>query len=516
MNWKKLLRFLLLLITVLLVIAWIVSEREITRIFGGLTREVTHERFLSVSEPVFIENINVLIQNGTGFKPNQSVLLQDGLITGIDSLVKPPKGAKWVNGEGKFLIPGLIDSHVHLFESPNDLLLYLANGVTGIREMDGREAHLTWRSEIDEGIRVGPEMYITSPRTGSYGRIKGWFLHWTQGLRSINNEEDTREYIDEMAGKGYDAIKVYSELNVEAYKAISKLAPGKGLDVVGHIPFTISDEQFLVSNQEEVAHLEELMKRTLWDIGGYKGIWDQEDADRFLELLDTRMQTLAPKLAEKDVVVTTTLWLMETFVAQKFDLDAILGKVELTYENPGISEWNENIPGLGWLPKVNRYQNRVDPDSTPEELEGLRVFWNAYAEGCKVVLRNLRANGVKILAGTDANVPVTVPGFSLHDELISLEAAGMTPAEVLRSATILPGEWLGNNTGSIGEGAKANLLVLDKNPLEAIRNTKSIHAVIANGKYYDRTQLNAMLEAVKKANDESRTVSIDQFTGITN
>ncbi len=516
MNRKKLLKLILLLITVLIIVAWVVSEREITKIFGGLTKEVTHEKFLSVAEPIFLENINVLVQDGTKFRPNQSVLIQDGLITRIDSLAKPTKDAKLVNGEGKFLIPGLIDSHVHLFKSPNDLLLYLANGVTEIREMDGRKEHLTWRREIDEGVRVGPEMYITSPRTGSYGKPQGWFLNWTQGLRSINDQEDAQKFIDEMAEKGYDAIKVYSDLNVEAYNAISRLAPNKGLDVVGHIPFTISDKAFLASNQKEVAHLEELMKRTLWDTDGYAGIRNQEEADRFLGLLDTRMKVLAPKLAEKDVVVTTTLWLMETFVAQKFDLDTILGKVELAYENPGISEWNENIPGLGWLPKVNRYQNRVDPDKTPEELEELRAFWKAYAEGCKVVLRNLKASGVKILAGTDANVPVAVPGFSLHDELISLQDAGMTPIEALRSATRIPGEWLGNNTGSIKEGAKANLVVLDKNPLEVISNTKSIHAVISNGRFYHRDLLDAMLDAVKKANDQSRTVPIDQYTGITN
>ncbi len=511
MNWRKLLRYLVLLITLLTIVGWILAEREITKIFGGLTQEVAPEKFLANAEPIFIENINVLVQDGTGFKPNQSVLLKDGLISLIDTAAKPPKGVKLVNGKDKFLIPGLIDSHVHLFKSPNDLLLYLANGVTGIREMDGRKEHISWRKEIEDGVRVGPEIYITSPRTGSYGKIEGWFLNWTQGLRSINDEEDAQQFIDEMAEKGYDAIKVYSELNVEAYNAISKLAPTKGLDVVGHIPFTISDEQFLASNQEEVAHLEELMKRTLWDIGGYKGIWNEEDADRFLGLLDTRMQKLAPKLAEQDIVVTTTLWLMETFVPQKFELDAVLGKVALVYENPGISEWNENIPGLGWLPKVNRYGNRVDPDSTPEELEGLRVFWKAYAEGCKVVLRNLRASGVKIVVGTDANVPVAVPGFSLHDEMISLNEAGMTPVEVLRSTTQIPGEWLGNNTGSIKEGAKANLLVLDKNPLEAIQNTKSINALVINGKYYTRAQLDAMLEAVKEANDESRTVPIEQY-----
>ena len=377
--------------------------------------------------------------------------------------------------------------------------------------MDGRDTHLRWREEVAAGLRAGPDMYLASPRTGSFDRLEGWFIHWTQGMRVINDREDAQELVDEMAAKGYDGIKIYSQLSKEAYAAINELAPAAGLDVLGHIPFTLELETLLQSNQREVAHLEELMRPTLTAVGGPAGIKDQAGADAFLSLVEERLEEAAPRLAERGIAVTTTLWLMESFVRQLFDLEQLLGEVELAYENPGFSEWQEQIPGLGWLPKVNRYKNRFGLNKTPQEQAELTYFWTAYADGCRTILSTLHANGVSILAGTDANVPVAVPGFSLHDELRSMHRVGMTPRAVLQSATRLPGEWLGRRTGSLREGYKANVVVLAENPLLDINHTRGIQAVIANGRYFDRATLDEMLRAVKAANDASRTIDIKPY-----
>jgi adenine deaminase len=187
-----------------------------------------------------------------------------------------------------------------------------------------------------------------------------------------------------------------------------------------------------------------------------------------------------------------------------------LKEVELEYENPGISEWSKYIPGgLGWLPKVNRY--KIQEELNNEGLVADKKFWKTYGEACSILAKNLSEAGVTIMAGTDANLPPTVPGFSLHDELISLNNAGMSTSQVLKSATSVPATWLNSNSGSIDIGYDANLVLLDKNPLDDIRNTKTIHMVINRGKAYDRVLLDKMLEAVKTANDNSRTVEIDEF-----
>ena len=236
----------------------------------------------------------------------------------------------------------------------------------------------------------------------------------------------------------------------------------------------------------------------------------QEDANRFLAFADNRSKEIVTNLIANDISITTTLWLTESFVRQKFELDQVLGEVELEYENPGISEWNKRIPqGLGWLPEVNRY--KMADNLTAEEKEGRKIFWTVYAQACQIILGNLNKGGVKILAGTDANLPPTVPGFSLHDELLSLNKAGMSPSEVLQSATRVPAEWLGNNTGIIKKGYKANLVLLDENPLINLKHTKTINSVIISGRVLDRALLDQILDAVKNANDASRTVDISHY-----
>ena len=510
MSWKKVLKYLLIIFALGCIVFVYLAQRDMNRIYGGLTEQVDPAAFKSGKNSVLIRDVNVLSQNGERFISNQSVIVEDGLIVAVDSTIDDEREMEVINGEGKFLIPGLIDSHVHLFKSPNDLLLYVANGVTEIREMIGEEDHLQWRKEIEQG-RVGPDMYIASPRLGSFGMIEGWFMGWAQGFNTINNEEDAQSLIEEYASKGYDGVKVYSFLNKEAYEATSRIADSKGFDVIGHIPWSIEFDDFWKSNQKEISHLEELMNAFRREFGSING---QEDADNFLTLVDKRSREIVPNLIDNNISVTTTLWLTESFVRQKFNLDQVLNEVELAYVNPGISEWNERIPqGLGWLPEVNRYKMMDASTLSTEELEKRRIFWETYAEACKVILKNLHEGGVKLMAGTDANLPPTVPGFSLHDELLSLSKAGMSPSQALQAATSVPAEWLGSNTGRIAEGYKANLVLLDKNPLDDLNNTKTINTVIIGGRIFNRTILNNMLTAVKIANDESRTVDISEYAG---
>ena len=159
---------------------------------------------------------------------------------------------------------------------------------------------------------------------------------------------------------------------------------------------------------------------------------------------------------------------------------------------------------------MNRYKW---PDAWDQERrEKSRIYWETYAKACAVIVKILSDNGVRIMTGTDANLPPTVPGFSLHCEFSSLEKAGMSAAQILRSATSVPASWLDNNAGEISVGKKANLVLLDQDPLLDIRQTKSIHSVILNGRVLDRTVLDKMLAAVKEANDNSRRQDISHYS----
>ncbi len=506
MNWKKIVKYFFILLVFGTVVLAFLANRNMKQIYGGLTELVDYNKITTPNTAVEITNVNILSSDGTAFIPNQTVRIENGIITAIDSLLEPSKDITTINGKWKFLIPGLIDSHVHLFKSQNDLLLYVANGVTEIRELIGEKDHLQWRQEIREG-RIGPDMYIASPRLGSFGLIEGWWMNWTQGFNNIRDAKEAESMVKNYAKQGYDAVKIYSFLNKKSYEAINKVAISEGLDVVGHIPFALAFTDIFNANQSDISHLEEIMNGFRREFGKFD---NQEGASNFLAYVEKRTKEIIPELIKKDISVTTTLWLTQSFVRQKFELDNVLKEVSLVYENPGISEWDEMIPeGLGWLPQVNRYKMPENLDEEEEEWQ--KIFWTTYAEACSIILKNLSEGGATILAGTDTNLPPTVPGFSLHDELIAMSKAGMTTSQVLQSATSIPADRLRSNAGRIIKGKKANLVLLEDNPLENIAHTRNINTVFINGRILDRTLLNDLLESVKKANNSSRRKEISQF-----
>jgi len=209
---------------------------------------------------------------------------------------------------------------------------------------------------------------------------------------------------------------------------------------------------------------------------------------------------------------TTTLELIDSFQRQKSDLQTELGAAKLVYENPGIAEGTViTSRGMGWLPDVNIYRW---PDQWNDDRKARsRLYWQTYAEAQHILFEAFMARGVAIMTGTDANVPVRVPGFSLHEEMAALQAAGMSPAQILASATSVPGDFMGTSTGQVRPGQKANLVLLRENPLEDIGATDAIEMVIIGGSVFNRKDLDQMLDTVKAANDASRTVPIPVAEG---
>jgi len=505
MNWKKWIKYTGLFLVVLTLVTLFLAKRGFNRMYGAHTKLVDVEQFNPQTSPVAIKNVNVLTPNGESFLAGQTILLEDGIIKAMGEKLIIPWEANIINGTGKYLIPGLIDSHVHLFKSPNDLLLYIANGVTGIREMIGHEERLSLKKQIENG-RIGPNMWVASPPLGTGDDIGKWFITLTREGLNINNAKAAEQTVKNLHAKGYDGVKIYSHLNKESYLAATKTAKELGMPVVGHIPWEVELEDIWQNGQSEIAHLEELMNTLRRDFY----ISDEKSANEFLKFVETESEVLAAKLIKHDIGVTSTLWLTESFVRQKFDLDKVLKEIALAYENPGMSEGIKfGNSGFGWLPETNLYRL---PERLPaDEKAGQKLFWETYAKAAQLLAKNLSERGVKIMAGTDANLPPTVPGFSLHDELNSLNRAGMTTAKVLQAATSVPAKWQQSNAGEITTGFLANLVLLDENPLSNINNTRSINTVFSNGQTFDRTLLDEMLAAVKAANDASRTIDISEY-----
>lgn len=513
MNWRKLfkwLKYIGIFFIALLIVGGILMHRDGKRMYGGLTERVDQENFTPRTGPIVIKNAHILSPEGDSLISNQSILIEKGLISAIDSVINVSSEAIVIDGTGKYLIPGLIDTHVHLFQSPNDLLLYVANGVTEIRELIGEEEHLKWRAGIENG-RIGPRMQVYSPRIGSFETMEGWFMEYSQGYVNIQNATEAKKMVEEFHNKGYDGIKIYSQVSKEVYDAINVTAKALKMPVVGHIPWKLELSDIWNSNQNNIVHFEELMNalsrefNTKRALGGFFG----KEAE-FLKFVEERSTKLTKNLIENEIVVNSTLWLNESFARQPFEIEQVLKEVQLQYENPGISEGLSYIPqAVGWLPEVNRY--KLPEGLTLEEQEEYKKFWSTYAKACQIIATACIKNGVEIMAGTDANLPPAVPGFSLHDELESLVKAGMSNAQALQAATKIPSKYLKSNSGKIALSYEANLVLLDKNPLENISSTKTINTVITGGQVFDRGLLDEILSAVKDANNSSRTVDIRRY-----
>lgn len=482
--------------------SYLFVDRELSRMYGGLTEVAQPELPEDQAEAYALKDVNVLATTGDHFLPGQTVLIRGGLIQTVTDESALPNGLTQVSGNGLYLVPGFTDSHVHLWESENDLLLYVANGVTQVRDMNSLPMNLRWKAEVSTG-RIGPEIFAVAPQFATFGPFEGAFVGWTQHKTIARTDEQVNAAAQAYAQDGYDALKASSYLSRDGYIALSKAAADNDIPLIGHLPVAITLDDLWASNQSEVAHIEEFVKALDREFGGY----DADTAEDFLDFVRERRDDVADRLIENGISITSTLKLVDSFHRQKSNLHAELRAAELAYENPGIAEGTViTSRGMGWLPEVNIYR-------WPEGLDEARrarsqVYWQAYGEANHILFEAMLEKGVPIMAGTDANVPVEVPGFSFHDEMRALREAGMTPAEVLASATTVPAGFMKTNTGTIQAGAKANLVLLRGNPLEDIGATDSIEMVVLNGKTLSRSDLDLMLEAVATANDKSRTEPI--------
>lgn len=477
---------------------------EIDHMLGGNTEVIDNTQFKTLSGRIAITNVNVLSSDSSAMKSDFTVLINENLIEKVGKNILIPKDYRVIDGYGQFLIPGLIDSHVHIKKSKNDLLLYLANGVTHIGEMTGLVEHFEYKKEVERGA-LGPTIYIASPKVSSqkgvHPTLRSRFEKRHQNyLTPVEGRRAVRKY-QEM---GFEAIKISSDLSKDIYLAINDEAQKLGIPVIGHLPVGLGMTDLYASGQSQLAHIDSITLAELNEFGGYS----PKTSAVFLELLRNKADQIAAKLKENNIVVASTVWLHKTRPLQDFNLANFLKTINLEYQNPG---WVEGSTlSKGWLPGNNSYEN--PHNLSPESILASKKYYDTYNGAIKIITQALVRNNVTIVAGTDAHGAAgVIAGFSLHKEMDSLNQLGLTTEQVLRAATSAPAKWMGLNTGKIEPGYRADLLLLRKNPLQDIRNTRTISAVMANGLYLDRIQLNNLLKSIKEANSRSRKVNIDEY-----
>lgn len=503
---KSILKWVLRIVIALFVIyivTFIIVKSEVRHYLGQNTPVVDTSQLDIRSGQLAITNVSVLSTDAQSMRDSLTVLMNDGNIEYVGPAIEVPNSYHIIEGNGKYLIPGLIDTHTHLYKSKNDLLLYLVNGVTHIANMNSwnDRLYLSWREEANNRS-LSPNMFIAaggmSSKKGFMSKVRVLFGDHS----GYNTPSQVREAIKKYKREGYDAVKAYN-LNRDVYMAASEEAKKQNIPLIGHLPPTVSLEDLYNSNQSQVAHIEEITKATMNDFGGL----GYSNTEEYLKYLTEHCDTIAQKLKEKEIVISTTIWVIESIPKQDFDLPNFLKNIPLEYQNPGIIEGS--LVHSGWLPGNNRYE---DPDNTDKEsVQKDKLYWGTYVQALHIMTEALARNGVTLMVGTDSNTAGVIAGFSLHDELESLSKVGLSNGQILEAATVAPAQWMKTNAGKIEVGYSADLILLNKNPLEDIRNTRTINGVITNGRFLSKKILDTILQDIKEANNISREMSIDHF-----
>jgi imidazolonepropionase-like amidohydrolase len=412
--------------------------------------------------PVAFVNVTVVPMDTERIIAHQTVVAENGRITALGPVrsVRVPKGAQRIDGRSRFLMPGLADMHVHLnirgpagnVSNSEFNTLFIANGITTVRNMWGSPDILALRHSIEQGTVLGPQIYTAGPLTDGSPPIR-------PASRIVENASQAIEAVRNDKRAGYDAIKVYNRLSPEAYQAIISTAHAVGIPVYGHVPDGVGVEGVLAAHQDSIEHVE-----------GYLNALDRDPS---------------PGKAEELVRATVSAgtWNCVTLVFYQGAVPAdvglqLLAKPTMRFAPPALR--------AGWK------NNRQLASLTPYQFSRIRL----YDEKRKEFLRALHRGGAKILLGTDTPNQFIVPGLAVHEELRNLVDVGFTPYEAISAATKDAAEFLKSKDqwGVIAVGMRADLILTTANPLEDVRNVSGRAGVMVRGRWLPEDDLQASLE----------------------
>jgi imidazolonepropionase-like amidohydrolase len=448
-----------------------------------------------VSKPLEITDVTVIDTTGAPSKPGQTVVVEGNRISqvGDEKKVHAPKGAQVVSAHGLYVIPGLWDMHVHIWETDRTFPMFIANGVLGVRNMGGHlDVLKRWRSQVVSGELLGPHMVISGPL------VDGLNPAHPDHSVVVHDPAEGRAIVDSLKQSGVDFIKVFDNLTSDEYYAIAEESKKVGLPFAGHLPRGIWASDASTAGQLSIEHLFGSLEESSKNFDQIVHLNDSPPASptektaRSLTLLKLEANSYDPERLKNLAVlfVKNGTWQVPTLVARRvvpFLNDAATVKdPRLAYiGQKDRKEWNE-------------MRDRLIADNPPE-------FWalhRAAFEEELTITREYHRDGVSILGGTDAGgPPFVIPGFDLHSELAMLVNAGFTPLEALQSVTLDAAQFLGraDDFGTVANGKAADLVLLDANPLDDIHNTQKIRAVVVQGKYLDRAALDALLARAKES-----------------
>lgn len=439
------------------------------------------------SKPLLLRDVNVLPMDGDRVLEHHSVLIDEGVIVamGPSGSLAVDEDAEVVDASGQYLLPGLSDMHAHIdgyaSESgavtgtsvgENQLLMYLATGITLLRDTAGSEGHATTRQKLQSNTWLGPELHYTTPV------LEGENAVWDFSTKVLNADA-VDELIAGYAESEYWGVKTYHTLSADVFEAVLASAAKHDLPVVGHVPFEVGIEDALRGGMLTIEHLrgydfDGMSVETLVKDGGRS----KERFSSITRMSDARMNTLV------ELTMVEGVWNCPTLAISRFLYDpqsraALADHPRFPLVHPTLRSAVVNSSSLDDI--FSAEAKAALREATPRSLE---------------LIRRLHEMGAGLLIGTDAVVPAWVPGFTPIDEMKMMASSGISNYEVLRMATVNAAEVLdlSSERGTISVGKRASLILLKENPLRDLDALWKLRGVAHNGLWLSYDDLKAGLE----------------------
>lgn len=428
----------------------------------GCGTEVPTVQALSEGDQAYaFENVNVVPMDEERVLEGQTVLVINDRIANVGpaSDVNIPSGVTRIDGSGKYLMPGLAEMHGHI-PPPNQseafiesvLFMYVANGITTVRGMLGHDGQLDIKARANAGEIVAPTLYLAGPSFNG---------------GSIDSPEAAEAKVRQQKAEGWDLLKVHPGLTLSEFDAMANTANEIGIRFGGHVPADVGLAHAIEMGQETFDHIDGYIQ---YLEGESKRVSDEAIAEAVQMTID----------AGAWVVPTMVLW------------EVLYGTAELT--------WVSNLPELKYMPRdmvdswIRTHESRLANPQLDMDASEVRI------ENRMRLLAAMNEAGARILMGTDAPQQFSVPGFSIHEELKRMTEADMTPYEVYRTGTVAVGEYFADqdNFGTIATGQRADLMLLNDNPLEDVANIKQRAGVMVRGQWLSENDIQARLAEIAR------------------
>lgn len=440
------------------------------------------------SPPLLLEHANVVTMAdgpvaGTALD-DVSVLVEDGRITAIGREIKAPANAVRVPANGKFLLPGLTDMHAHFASAPgiskehirDEQLLYVANGVTTVRNPSGSPEHLRIRAQTASGEILGPRVFTSGPIIESRPSFPQ--LATTGRFHQLLSPKEAAQEVRRQKAAGYDFIKIYNQIDVDTYEAAMRAAAEVKIPVFGHVPIGPGLEAAFRNHQSSIEHLR-----------GYDLELSSDPKSTNVEIrfggwpkaTDAQLDALVKR------TVAAGAWNVPTLMVPT--------SVDLTPEVRAAGVDYKYVPSHLYAKLSSSVLTAYYSAAVAQ------LVRDGLPAQCRLVRKLIEA-GAPVMAGTDA----LVPGIAMHAEIRAIAGCGVSNIEALRTATVLPGRWFEKykpdapHFGTIEVGKSADLVLYDANPVADLGNLERINGVVTKGRWLDRGTLNKYLETLRERN----------------